>query len=394
MKIAVIGIGYVGLSNAIVLAQKNEVVLVDIVEEKVNLINSRQSPIAEPLIEEYLKHYKLNLSATLNLQSACEVADFVLIATPTDYNDQTNSFDTSSVEDVIEKVSEISPDTTIIIKSTVPVGFTENLIAKGYKNIIFVPEFLREGQALHDNLYPSRIVIGGSQEKGEFYAQLMIEGAIKKDVPVLYTTPTEAEAIKLFANTYLAMRVAFFNELDSYAWENDLDSQKIIEGVGLDPRIGKHYCNPSFGYGGYCLPKDTKQLLANYKKVPQNLISAVIASNKTRKHFVVSEILRHSPKIVGVYKLAMKRGSDNCRSSAIFDIIDELQSAGITVIVYDSNYENEEAFRFLVFEKNLKAFKDKSDLIIANRFDSELEDVGSKVLTRDLLPNHSNGIDS
>lgn len=388
MKIAVIGIGYVGLSNAIVLAQKNEVVLVDIVEEKVNQINSRQSPIAELLIEEYLKHQNLNLSATLNLQSACEGADFVLIATPTDYNDETNCFDTSSVEDVIEKVSEISPNSTIIIKSTVPVSFTEHLINKGYKNILFVPEFLREGQALHDNLYPSRIVVGGSREKGEPFAQLMIEGTIKKDVPVLYTTPTEAEAIKLFANTYLAMRVAFFNELDGYAWENELNSQKIIEGVGLDPRIGTHYCNPSFGYGGYCLPKDTKQLLANYKKVPQNLISAVIESNKTRKHFVVSEILRHSPKIVGVYKLAMKRGSDNCRSSAIFDIIDELQSASVTVTVYDPAYENEETFHFLEFVKSLKAFKNQCDLIIANRFDKELEDVRSKVLTRDLFGNN------
>lgn len=388
MKIAVIGIGYVGLSNAIVLAQKNEVVLVDIVEEKVNLINSKQSPIAEPLIKEYLKHHNLNLSATLNLQSAFEGADFVLIATPTDYNDQTNSFDTSSVEDVIEKVSEISPDTTIIIKSTVPVGFTENLINKGYKNILFVPEFLREGQALYDNLYPSRFVIGGSREKGQSFAKLMIEGAIKKDVPVLYTKPTEAEAIKLFANTYLAMRVAFFNELDSYAWENDLDSQKIIEGVGLDSRIGTHYCNPSLGYGGYCLPKDTKQLLANYKKVPQNLISAVIESNKTRKHFVVSEILKSSPQTVGVYKLAMKRGSDNCRSSAIFDIIQELQSAGITIIVYDPAYENEEALQFLAFQKSLKVFKDRCDLIIANRFNEELEDVRSKVLTRDLFGNN------
>lgn len=388
MKIAVIGIGYVGLSNAIVLAQKNEVVLVDIVEEKVNQINSRQSPIAELLIEEYLKHQNLNLSATLNLQSACEGADFVLITTPTDYNDETNCFDTSSVEDVIEKVSEISPNSTIIIKSTVPVSFTEHLINKGYKNILFVPEFLREGQALHDNLYPSRIVVGGSREKGEPFAQLMIEGTIKKDVPVLYTTPTEAEAIKLFANTYLAMRVAFFNELDGYAWENELNSQKIIEGVGLDPRIGTHYCNPSFGYGGYCLPKDTKQLLANYKKVPQNLISAVIESNKTRKHFVVSEILKHSPKIVGVYKLAMKRRSDNCRSSAIFDIIDELQSAGIRVVVYDPAYENEETFHFLEFVKSLKAFKDQCDLIIANRFDRELEDVRSKVLTRDLFGNN------
>lgn len=388
MKIAVIGIGYVGLSNAIVLAQKNEVVLVDIVEEKVNQINLRQSPIAELLIEEYLKHHDLNLSATLNLQSACEGADFVLIATPTDYNDETNCFDISSVEDVIEKVTEISPDTTIIIKSTVPVGFTDNLINKGYENILFVPEFLREGQALHDNLYPSRIVVGGSREKGEPFAQLMIEGVIKKDVSVLYTTPTEAEAIKLFANTYLAMRVAFFNELDSYALENGLDSQKIIEGVGLDPRIGTHYCNPSFGYGGYCLPKDTKQLLANYKKVPQNLISAVIESNKTRKHFVVSEILKHSPKIVGVYKLAMKRGSDNCRSSAIFDIINELQSAGVTLTVYDPAYENDEVFQFLTFEKSLKTFKDQCDLIIANRFDKELEDVRSKVLTRDLFGNN------
>lgn len=388
MKIAVIGIGYVGLSNAIVLAQKNEVVLVDIVEEKINLINSRQSPIAEPLIEAYLKHHDLNLSATLNLQSACEDADFVLIATPTDYNDETNCFDTSSVEDVIDKVSAIAPDAGIIIKSTVPVGFAEHLINKGYKNILFVPEFLREGQALHDNLYPTRIVVGGLREKGEPFAQLMIEGAIKKDVPVLYTTPTEAEAIKLFANTYLAMRVAFFNELDSYAWENGLHSQKIIEGVGLDPRIGTHYCNPSFGYGGYCLPKDTKQLLANYKKVPQNLISAVIESNKTRKHFVVSEILRHSPKIVGVYKLAMKRGSDNCRSSAIFDIIDELQSASVTVTVYDPAYENEETFHFLEFVKSLKAFKNQCDLIIANRFDKELEDVRSKVLTRDLFGNN------
>ena len=340
------------------------------------------------MIEAYLKHHDLNLSATLNLQSACEDADFVLIATPTDYNDETNCFDTSSVEDVIDKVSAIAPDAGIIIKSTVPVGFTEHLINKGYKNILFVPEFLREGQALHDNLYPTRIVVGGLREKGEPFAQLMIEGAIKKDVPVLYTTPTEAEAIKLFANTYLAMRVAFFNELDSYAWENGLHSQKIIEGVGLDPRIGTHYCNPSFGYGGYCLPKDTKQLLANYKKVPQNLISAVIESNKTRKHFVVSEILRHSPKIVGVYKLAMKRGSDNCRSSAIFDIIDELQSASVTVTVYDPAYENEETFHFLEFVKSLKAFKNQCDLIIANRFDKELEDVRSKVLTRDLFGNN------
>lgn len=309
------------------------------------------------------------------------------MATPTDYNDQTNSFDTSSVNEVVKKVSAIAPQTTIIIKSTVPLGFTEKLIAQGYKNIIFVPEFLREGRALYDNLHPSRLVIGDVSERGKTFARLMLQGAIKKDVPVLYTQPTEAEAIKLFANTYLAMRVAFFNELDSYAWENGLDSRKIIEGVGLDPRIGSHYCNPSFGYGGYCLPKDTKQLLANYENIPQELISAIVQSNKTRKHFVVSEILKLSPKTVGVFKLAMKRGSDNCRSSAIFDIIDELQSAGIKVIVYDPNYYENTALDFLDFENSLEKFKAESDLIVANRFVPELKDVISKVLTRDLCVN-------
>lgn len=387
MKIAVIGIGYVGLSNAIVLAQHNEVVLVDVIEEKVNKLNLKKSPIAEPLIEDYLEHRALNLSATLSLESACLNADFVLVATPTDYNDQTNSFDTSSVKEVVKKVSIIAPQTTIIIKSTVPLGFTEKLIAQGYKNIIFVPEFLREGRALYDNLYPSRLVIGDVSERGKTFARLMLQGAIKKDVPVLYTQPTEAEAIKLFANTYLAMRVAFFNELDSYAWENGLDSRKIIEGVGLDPRIGSHYCNPSFGYGGYCLPKDTKQLLANYENIPQELISAIVQSNKTRKHFVVSEILKLSPKTVGVFKLAMKRGSDNCRSSAIFDIIDELQSTGIKVIVYDPNYYENTALDFLDFENSLEKFKAESDLIVANRFAPELKDVISKVLTRDLCVN-------
>ncbi|MDM8218488.1 nucleotide sugar dehydrogenase [Parasutterella secunda] len=387
MKIAVIGIGYVGLSNAIVLAQHNEVVLVDVIEEKVNKINLKKSPIAEPLIVDYLEHRELNLSATLNLPSACIEADFVLVATPTDYNDQTNSFDTSSVEDVVKKVSVIAPQATIIIKSTIPLGFTEKLIAQGYKNIVFVPEFLREGSALYDSLYPSRLVIGDLSERGRAFAQLMMQGAIKKDIPVLYTQPTEAEAIKLFANTYLAMRVAFFNELDSYAWENGLDSQKIIEGVGLDPRIGSYYCNPSFGYGGYCLPKDTKQLLANYENIPQELISAIVQSNKTRKHFVVTEILKFSPKTVGVFKLAMKRGSDNCRSSAIFDIIGELQSAGIKVIVYDPNYYENTALDFLDFENSLEKFKEESDLIVANRFAPELKDVISKVLTRDLCVN-------
>lgn len=387
MKIAVIGIGYVGLSNAIVLAQHNEVVLVDVIEEKVNKINLKKSPIVEPLIADYLEHRALNLSATLSLESACLNADFVLVATPTDYNDHTNSFDTSSVKEVVKKVSAIAPQATIIIKSTVPLGFTEKLIAQGYKNIIFVPEFLREGRALYDNLYPSRLVIGDVSERGKTFARLMLQGAIKKDVPVLYTQPTEAEAIKLFANTYLAMRVAFFNELDSYAWENGLDSRKIIEGVGLDPRIGSHYCNPSFGYGGYCLPKDTKQLLANYENIPQELISAIVQSNKTRKHFVVSEILKLSPKTVGVFKLAMKRGSDNCRSSAIFDIIGELQSAGIKVIVYDPNYYENTALDFLDFENSLEKFKAESDLIVANRFAPELKDVISKVLTRDLCVN-------
>lgn len=387
MKIAVIGIGYVGLSNAIVLAQHNEVVLVDVIEEKVNKLNLKKSPIAEPLIEDYLAHRALNLSATLSLESACLNADFVLVATPTDYNDQTNSFDTSSVKEVVKKVSAIAPQATIIIKSTVPLGFTEKLIAQGYKNIIFVPEFLREGRALYDNLYPSRLVIGDVSERGKTFARLMMQGAIKKDIPVLYTQPTEAEAIKLFANTYLAMRVAFFNELDSYAWENGLDSRKIIEGVGLDPRIGSHYCNPSFGYGGYCLPKDTKQLLANYEDIPQELISAIVQSNKTRKHFVVTEILKLSPKTVGVFKLAMKRDSDNCRSSAIFDIIGELQSAGIKVIVYDPNYCENTALDFLDFENSLEKFKAESNLIIANRFAPELKDVMSKVLTRDLCAN-------
>ena len=387
MKIAVIGIGYVGLSNAIVLAQYNEVVLVDVIEEKVNKINLKKSPIAEPLIADYLEHHELNLSATLNLPSACIEADFVLVATPTDYNDQTNSFDTSSVEDVVKKVSVIAPQATIIIKSTIPLGFTEKLIAQGYKNIVFVPEFLKEGSALYDSLYPSRLVIGDLSERGRAFAQLMLQGAIKKEVPVLYTQPTEAEAIKLFANTYLAMRVAFFNELDSYAWENGLDSQKIIEGVGLDPRIGSYYCNPSFGYGGYCLPKDTKQLLANYENIPQELISAIVQSNKTRKHFVVTEILKFSPKTVGVFKLAMKRGSDNCRSSAIFDIIGELQSTGIKVIVYDPNYYENTALDFLDFENSLEKFKAESDLIVANRFAPELKDVISKVLTRDLCVN-------
>ena len=388
MKIVVVGIGYVGLSNAIILAQHSEVVLVDIVKEKVDLINLRKSPIIDPLISEYLEHKELNISATVDLKSACESLgseDYVLIATPTDYCEQTNSFDTSSVENVLKIVSESAPECTIVIKSTIPLGFTEALNSKGYKNVIFVPEFLREGQALYDNLYPSRIVIGDKSKRGKIFANLMLQGAIKKDVSVIYTKPTEAEAIKLFANTYLAMRVAFFNELDSYAWERGLDSKKIIEGVTADPRIGNHYCNPSFGYGGYCLPKDTKQLLANYKNVPQELIAAIVRSNSTRKQFIVSHILALSPNVVGIFRLAMKKNSDNCRSSAILDIIEEIKASGVKPIVYDPVHSRSQTLNNLKFENNIERFKEVSDLIIANRTTSELRDVMFKVITRDIF---------
>ena len=388
MKIAVVGIGYVGLSNAILLAQQNEVVLVDVIREKIELINNKKSPIVDSLISEYLENKPLNLRATLNLEEACRDADFILIATPTDYDDKTNKFNTSSVESVLNAASQINPTATVIIKSTIPVGYTENLHSQGFKNVIFVPEFLREGQALYDNLYPSRIVIGDKSEKAKEFVQLLLQGSIKKDIPVLYTNSTEAEAIKLFANTYLAMRVAFFNELDSYAWKKDLNSQEIIEGIGLDPRIGSHYCNPSFGYGGYCLPKDTKQLLANYKDVPQELIAAIVRSNATRKHFVASQVLAKSPKIVGVYKLAMKTGSDNCRASAIFDIINEIKSEGVQVVVYDPAYSQNNSLNFLQFEEDLTKFKVISDVIIANRYSQDLYDVESKVLSRDLFRNN------
>ena len=325
---------------------------------------------------------KFCLKQTLNF------LEFILIATPTDYDDQSNRFNTSSVESVLKEANLVNPTATIIIKSTIPVGFTEGIRSKGFKNVIFVPEFLREGQALYDNLYPSRIVIGDKSVRAKHFGDLMLQGAVKKDVPVLYTNSTEAEAIKLFANTYLAMRVAFFNELDSYAWKKDLNSQEIIEGIGLDPRIGKHYCNPSFGYGGYCLPKDTKQLLANYKDVPQELITAIVRSNKTRKQFVASQVLSMSPKVVGVYKLAMKTGSDNCRASAIFDIINKIKSEGIQVIVYDPAYSQSESLSFLKFEDNLSTFKAISDVIIANRYSQDLIDVKSKVFSRDLFRNN------
>lgn len=388
MKIAVVGIGYVGLSNAILLAQHNEVVLVDVIKEKVDLINNKKSPIVDSLISDYLENKPLHLRATLDLKEACQHAEFILIATPTDYDDQTNRFNTSSVESVLKEANQINPTATIIIKSTIPVGFTEGIRSKGFKNVIFVPEFLREGQALYDNLYPSRIVIGDKSVRAKLFGELMLQGAAKKDVPVLYTNSTEAEAIKLFANTYLAMRVAFFNELDSYAWKKDLNSQEIIEGIGLDPRIGKHYCNPSFGYGGYCLPKDTKQLLANYKDVPQELITAIVRSNKTRKQFVSSQVLAMSPKVVGVYKLAMKTGSDNCRASAIFDIINEIKSKGIQVIVYDPAYSHNNSLNFLQFEDDLAKFKEMSDVIIANRYSQDLMDIESKVFSRDLFRNN------
>ncbi len=388
MKIAVVGIGYVGLSNAILLAQHNEVVLVDVIKEKVELINNKKSPIVDALISNYLKNKPLNLRATLNLDEACKGAEFILIATPTDYDDKTNRFNTLSVESVLQEASVVNPSATIIIKSTIPVGFTEGIRLKGFKNVIFVPEFLREGQALYDNLYPSRIVIGDKSERAKHFGELMLQGAIKKDTPVLYTNSTEAEAIKLFANTYLAMRVAFFNELDSYAWKKGLNSQEIIEGIGLDPRIGKHYCNPSFGYGGYCLPKDTKQLLSNYKDVPQELISAIVRSNKTRMQFVSSQVLALSPKTVGVYKLAMKTGSDNCRASAIFDIIDEIKSNGIRVVVYDPAYSQNDSFSFLQFENDLAKFKEISDVIITNRYSQDLKDVETKVFSRDLFRNN------
>ncbi len=388
MKIAVVGIGYVGLSNAILLAQHNEVVLVDVIKEKVELINNKKSPIVDALISNYLKNKPLNLRATLNLDEACKDAEFILIATPTDYDDKTNRFNTLSVESVLQEAGVVNPSATIIIKSTIPVGFTEGIRLKGFKNVIFVPEFLREGQALYDNLYPSRIVIGDKSERAKHFGELMLQGAIKKDTPVLYTNSTEAEAIKLFANTYLAMRVAFFNELDSYAWKKGLNSQEIIEGIGLDPRIGSHYCNPSFGYGGYCLPKDTKQLLANYKDVPQELISAIVRSNKTRKQFVSSQVLAMSPKTVGVYKLAMKTGSDNCRASAIFDIINEIKSKGIQVIVYDPAYSQNNSLSFLQFEDDLAKFKEISDVIITNRYSQDLKDVETKVFSRDLFRNN------